>query len=234
MPMRQDAVMQTDVVLLPGLHGSVSLFEPFIALAPPWARCRPLALPDPGDQSFDGLATLIEANVGAMEGVVLFGESFSAPIAARVASRLGQKVALLVLCNPLVETPLPVFPSFLAAFLRFESISRRAIAATMTGGDHVLAQSVLREVRLLNRSTLEARLAAIADATRTDLLKHLAAPLLVITGKADRLLSPAVAASLVQDVPFAVSAQISAPHLAAQVAPSQVWAAITEEFERAA
>jgi hypothetical protein len=48
--------LKADVVLLPGLHGSRALFSSFVELAPPWARCRPLALPTVGGQSFDALA----------------------------------------------------------------------------------------------------------------------------------------------------------------------------------
>jgi hypothetical protein len=45
--------MRTDVILLPGLHGSAALFDAFIALAPAWARCRVVSLPVDGAQSFD-------------------------------------------------------------------------------------------------------------------------------------------------------------------------------------
>ena len=92
--------MKTDVVLLPGLHGSTALYDAFVALAPPWARCVPVALPTLGDQSLDGLATTLEAEFRRLEGIVLVAESFSGPIAVRLAARLGQKVALLALCKP--------------------------------------------------------------------------------------------------------------------------------------
>ena len=124
--------MKTDVVLLPGLHGSTALFEGFVALAPPWARCRPIALPTSCDQTFDKLTD------------------------------------------------------------------------------------------------------AIWSADRDDLLTYLQAPVLGIAGSADRLLSPKITEDLMTKVPFAIYADVSAPHLAAQVAPDQVWAAISEEFESAA
>jgi pimeloyl-ACP methyl ester carboxylesterase len=193
-----------------------------------------VALPAGSDQTFDGIAETIEESLRTLEAFVLFAESFSAPIAARIAHRLGQKVALLVLCNPLVEAPLDVFPSFVSALLRVRVISTFAVAMSMTGGDRLLAESIVREVRKLPKRVLEQRVAAACNANRVDLRSHLTAPLVVITGTNDRLLSPRLTRSLVQDVPFAVIAELQAPHLAAQVVPSQVWAVITEEFERAA
>jgi pimeloyl-ACP methyl ester carboxylesterase len=141
--------MKTDVVLLPGLHGSTSLFDTFVALAPPWARCRTIALPENGDQTFDALADRLEPELRALEGFVLFGESFGAPIALRLAERLGAKVALLVLCNPLVEGPLRVVPPFATWFLRSRLVPVSLVAFAMTGGDGVVATAVLHEVRAL-------------------------------------------------------------------------------------
>lgn len=80
--------MKTDVVLLPGLHGSRALFASFVALAPSWARCRPLALPSIGGQSFDEIAEVLLPELRALESFVLLGESFSGPIAARLAPPL--------------------------------------------------------------------------------------------------------------------------------------------------
>jgi pimeloyl-ACP methyl ester carboxylesterase len=122
----------------------------------------------------------------------------------------------------------------LSTVLRFESLSTLAIAAMMAGGDRSLGAAVRREVLNLADGVFVERIAAAFAATRAELLSYLGAPLLAIVGKSDRLLSPSAAVALVGEIPFAVSAAVDAPHLAAQIAPSEVWAAITEEFERAA
>jgi pimeloyl-ACP methyl ester carboxylesterase len=226
--------MKTDVVLLPGLHGSTELFHGFIALAPPWARCRPVALPEQPDQSFDALANSLTKELASLEGFVLFGESFSGPVAARIAQQLGTKVSLLVICNPLVEVGLAVHPNFGASLLRSNFVPSWAVAFAMTGGDRRLARAVIREVRKLPHDILAGRLAAASSARREDFSSLLAAPLLAITGKLDRLVNPRNIEELLNQVLFAIHREVAAPHLAAQVAAPQVWAAISEEYETAA
>jgi len=226
--------MKSDVVLLPGLHGSIALFESFIALAPPWARCLPIALPVEGGQSFDSLADALEPRLRPLEGFVLFAESFAAPVAARLAERLGTKVALLVLCNPLVEAPLRIVPPLAASLLRSRVIPRWAVSFLMTGGNRTLAAVVLREVRELPKATLRRRLEVATSADPEDLRSRLVAPLLGIVGSEDRLISVSAMGDVIASVPFAVLATVAAPHLAAQVAPAEVWAAIAAEFQRAA
>jgi pimeloyl-[acyl-carrier protein] methyl ester esterase len=226
--------MKTDVVLLPGLHGSTALFEGFIALAPPWARCRPIALPIDCVQTFDALADALQPQLRALETFVLFGESFSAPIAARLSQRFSEKVALLVLSSPLIEPPFPMASSIGASFIQSRWIPSWAVAALMTGGDRRLAAALLREARNLPRDLLAARLATVATASRDDLLAYLQAPVLAVGGASDRLLSSRVTEDLMKNVPFGIYTEVPAPHLAAQVAPDRVWAAISEEFETAA
>jgi pimeloyl-ACP methyl ester carboxylesterase len=226
--------LKTDIILLPGLHGSRALFSSFEALAPPWARCRPLALPILGEQRFDSLADALEAELQPLEGFVLFGESFSGPVAARLAGRLGQKVALTVLCNPLVELPF-TFPIGLAAFLASSpSMPAWFASAVLAGGDRTVGRAALREVRLLSKEVLRDRLASAASATGDDLAPFLSAPLLVILGTKDRLVSPARTRALLASVPFHTIADLDGPHLIVQTRPAEVWKAISEEFETAA
>lgn len=226
--------MNTDVILLPGLHGSTALFDPFIRLSPPWARSLPVALPTDGDQSFESLADQLERKLRAFEGFVLFAESFAGPIAARLAQRLGSKVALLVLCNPLVEAPVPIAPFFAARLLQSKLVPASLVAHMMTGGDRQLARSVLHEIRSLRKDVLENRLAVACSVGREDFASRLATPVLGIVGSQDRLVTPTIFQDVLSRVEHAARASIVAPHLVAQVAPAAVWAAINAEFQRAA
>ena len=193
-----------------------------------------MALPTDCVQTFDALADALEPQLRALEPFVLFAESFSAPIAARLSQRLSPHVALLVLSCPLIEPPFAMASSIGASFIQSRWIPSWAVAAVMTGGDRRLAAALLREARKLPRDLLAARLATVATASRDKLLPYLQAPLLGIGGTFDRLLSPRMTEDLMKNVPFGIYTEVEAPHLAAQVAPDRVWAAISEEFESAA
>lgn len=210
------------------------MYSSFVALAPSWARCRPLALPTVGEQSFDGIAHALEPELRSLEGFVLLGESFSGPIAARLAARLGQKVALTVLCNPLVEMSfgLPSGLAVAAALSRWLPVW--CVARALTGGDRPLAKTVLEEVYSLPKEVLKERLASAFSATRDDLVPFLSPPLLVILGTKDRLVSPARTRALLRSLPSHTLADLDGPHLIAQTRPAEVWKAISDEFETAA
>ena len=226
--------MKTDVVLLPGLHGSTTLFESFVALAPPWARCLPLALPTLGDQGFDQIADVLEHEVKRLEGFVLVGESYSGPIAARLAARLGQKVALLVLCNPLVEVGFELPASLAASVLVSRATPVWGAAFTLAGGNRALGRAALEEVRTLPREVLRGRLSAAFSATAQELSSYLVAPLLTILGTRDRLISLGRARHVCSKVSCSTLVELDAPHLVIQAKPAEVWDAISNEFETAA
>jgi sigma-B regulation protein RsbQ len=231
--MRWEQGMQTDVILLPGLHGSTALFRRFVALAPSWARCLPVALPAQDDQSFDSLAAHLESTLLPFEDFVLFAESFAGPVAARLAERLGAKVALLVLCNPLVESPVPIVPFFAAHLVQSRVIPVSLVAHLMTGGDRMLAKDVVQEIRLLPKKLLRDRLAVACAAGKEDLDGRLSAPILGIVGSEDRLVRPARFQKVLSRISHSAHVSIAAPHLAAQVAPAAVWSAISAELDRA-
>jgi pimeloyl-[acyl-carrier protein] methyl ester esterase len=226
--------LKTDVVLLPGLHGSTAMFEAFVALAPPWARCVPVALPTLGDQSPDGLATTLEAEIRRLEGFVLVAESYSGPIAVRLAARLGQKVSLLVLCNPLVEMPVALPAGLAASAASWRGMPAAAAALALAGGDRALGRAALDGIRALPKEVLEARLRAAFAATAAEMAPLLSPPLLAILGSRDRLVSPDRTRALLHDVPFTTVVELDAPHLVVQAKPAEVWDAISDEFESAA
>jgi pimeloyl-ACP methyl ester carboxylesterase len=226
--------VKTDVVLLPGLHGSTALYDAFVALAPPWARCLAMPLPTLGDQGFDGLAATLETEMRRLEGFVLVAESFSGPVAARLASRLGQKVALVVLCNPLVEISLTLPAGLAATAASWLGMPAAAAAAVLADGDRALGRAALDGIRALPRGVLEARLAAAFAATSGEMAPFLAPPLLAVLGARDRLVSPDWTRALLADVPSATVVELDAPHLVVQTKPAEVWKAISDEFESAA
>lgn len=226
-------MMKTDVVLLPGMHGTTALFQTFVSLAPSWARCLPVALPEESSQSFEAIASRILPTVCGLEQIVLVAESFSGPVAAHLSRSLGPKVALLVLCNPLVRVDAPVYPGLGARLATSRWVPEAAVAWLMTGGDRSIAREMLGEVRRAGRQVMEGRIASALGATAEQLVQDFSGGL-VIVGTRDRLLPPARTLEVFGGVPYTTLFQIEAPHLVVQTHPAQVWEAISEEFRTAA
>jgi len=226
--------VKTDVVLLPGMHGSTVLYDTFVALAPPWARCLPVPLPTLGEQTFDGIAATLEAELRRLESFVLVAESFSGPVAVRLRAHLGERVALLALCNPLVEMSLTLPAGLAASAASWLGMPAAAAAAVLADGDRALGKTALDGIRALPKGVLEARLASALAAKSEDMAPLLVPSLLAILGTRDRLVSPDWTRALLADVPRATVVELDAPHLVVQTKPAEVWDAITGEFESAA
>ena len=226
--------VKTDVVLLPGLHGSTALYDAFVALAPPWARCVPVALPTLGDQSIPGLADTLEAELRHLEGFVLVAESYAGPIAVRLAARLRGEVALLVLCNPLVELSAGLPAGLAATAASWRGMPAWSAAAVLADGDRTLGERRARRGPRAPEGNPGGRLAAAFAATFDELAPLLVPPLLVVLGTRDRLVSHDWIRALLRDVPFATLVELDAPHLVVQSKPREVWDAISDEFESAA
>jgi len=220
--------------MLPGLHGTTRLFDAFVAMAPPWARCRPLSLPREGPQDFDSLARAFEPQVRPLEGFVLIAESYSGPVAARISALLGSKLALLVLCNPLTASAF-LFPPRLAASLASATwVPAWTAALLMTGGDRALARAMLRQVRALPRQTLIDRISIAQRTSPADIVTHVSSPLLSILGTRDLLVRASSSRDSIGRIPYSTVVELDAPHLVIQSHPADVWAAITGEFSSAA
>lgn len=226
--------MNTDVVLLPGMHGSTVLFDTFILLAPSWARCRALSLPTETGQGFSELAVSLAGELSTLERFVLVGESFSGPVAAHLSMLLEQKVQLLVLCNPLVQVSAPPLPGLGSWLVRSPLVPPWGAAWLMTDGDRQVARAMLREVRRVPRKTLAARIAAAVGATSAEIVSSVSADTLVLVGSSDRLLNPSRSRESFSTVPHTIVVELDAPHLVIQTHPAEVWKAISDQFETAA
>lgn len=87
-------------LLLPGLHGTAELFEPFCSAAPKGTRLIPVAYP-PNEASFDTLEHYARKEL--TDRCVVVAESFSGPIGVRIAD--DKRVQALILCNSFISNP---------------------------------------------------------------------------------------------------------------------------------
>jgi pimeloyl-ACP methyl ester carboxylesterase len=84
------------IVLLPGLHGTGDLFEPFLACAPP--HLRPIVVPLPEKSSYAELLEEVRRQLPAGRFAIV-AESFSGPLAVALARGASERVVGVILCN---------------------------------------------------------------------------------------------------------------------------------------
>ena len=93
----------TTIVLLPGMDGSGALFGDFIAAL----GLNPVIVAYPPDtpQTYDELEHFVHQSLPAGEPYILLGESFSGPVAIRIASRKPAGLKALVLVCTFAALP---------------------------------------------------------------------------------------------------------------------------------
>jgi len=96
------------LILLPGLDGTGLLFEPFLAALPP--TIAPIVVRYPGDRelSYAELLPFVTRAIPASGPFSLLGESFSGPLAIKVASARPAGLLGVILCATFVNSPWPI------------------------------------------------------------------------------------------------------------------------------
>ena len=209
------------LLLLPGLDGTGALLEPFAAaLAALGLRARIVRYPPRVPLSIDALAAQVLADLPPGP-FALLGESFSGPVALRVARARPRELKALVLVASFVTPPLSRalgLGARVALALPPPGLGLRALLLGLRAPRAEVAalQRTLREVSysvLLRRVGELGRLDARAD------LSDCPVPLLYLRASADRLVSAGTAAALAQLRPDLRVEVIEAPHLLLQRQP---------------
>ena len=216
------------IVLLPGMDGTGRLFEPFIQACPDQFITNVIALP--GSGSYDLLSEEVAPRIRQAEPVVVVAESFSGPLAVRIAALFPEAVKALVLCNSFVAPPrstlLRAIPwSVLFSFTPPAFIVRHFFVGS--GASAELVGSVQAAVREPAAQVLSARLGSILSENCTSLLGKINHRILYLRGAGDRLVSSESAKLVLRTAKQAEVVTIPGPHLLLQRSPRESWEAIT-------
>lgn len=213
------------LVLLPGLNGSSALFSPLLdALAP--LDCQTLSLPEQGPQDYDSLAKALSTRLGVAP-FILLGESFSGPIAYRLALRQpiglrGVIFAASFLTCPntalalLRHLPIPLVLATQPSLLR-------ALCLGKTANDEVV-RCVQTEIRQLDQTLVHARLATLASLQAPQ--QRLGLPCLHLWPQQDRLVVSGVARQLANACSDLRQLPLDGPHFILQTQPQRCAQAI--------
>jgi pimeloyl-ACP methyl ester carboxylesterase len=110
--MMATGVEPISLVLLPGLDGTGILFRRMLALLP--SDLKPVVVRYPADRElkYEALFPLVMEVLPKDEPFILFGESFSGPLAIMAAATKPANLRGLILCASYVTPPLPALKWF--------------------------------------------------------------------------------------------------------------------------
>ncbi len=219
-------------LLLPGFDGSGRLFAPFLAAAPPGFEPRVVALPSDAPRGYDELVAWLADRLPTDRPYSLVAESFSGPLAIRIASRQPKLLTHLVLVATFLRSPLRPWLAPLAALARPAIYARPppalAIRAMLAGWD--APSSIVGAVRdamaILPPPVAAARARAALSADEGAALARIDAPTLWVQASSDRLLREGHANEARCSRPDARIVTIEGPHMILQRRSRECLAAI--------
>jgi pimeloyl-[acyl-carrier protein] methyl ester esterase len=217
-------------VLLPGLDGTGKLFAEFLKALD--LSVRAIVVPYPQDipLNYDELEVLVRAALPSDRAFVLLGESFSGPIAIRIAARPPARLVGLILSVTFASNPFPrlAWARPLAAYLPLKSFPRWVRAPLMWGSASPKRAPRQSERAMAGVSTavVRHRIAALLAADENSSLGSILLPTLVLSARRDRVISKAATMGILRGIPHARRIEIDGPHLLLQTCAGESAAAV--------
>lgn len=160
------------------------------------------------------------------EPFALLGESFSGPLALRLAARGSPHLRAVILVASFIQSPV-AWPRMLHVLAR-EAFFRVpppgfAIRHWMVGKDAspALVTSVREAIDMVEPKVIAARVREVLRVDAREALLAIRVPLLYLAGGRDRLVSPDLATSLQRLSPGMEVSVLDAPHLVLQRRPQE-------------
>jgi len=212
--------------LLPGLDGTGELFRWFL---PHLVEERTIVVTYPSrpSWSFEDYVDHALATLAPEQPCVVIAESFSGPIALRLAQRTANIVGLVLVAsfvtcpNPLLK----VLPAPLWAALHNFAMSETLLRLLCLGRNATVEQlGLLKKVAsAIPSNVLAARLGLLRTLDETDSLVRVRVPVLSVVAAQDRLVTADVATRSQSGMRTAV---VDGPHFLLQARPAECWRTI--------
>lgn len=230
---------RTPAILLPGIDGSGRLFAPLLAAGPRGIAPTIVSFPSGAPLGYDALVERVRAALPRGR-FLLVAESFSGPIAIRLAAERPRGLAGLVLAATFLHRPLHPLLHPIRGLVGARLFGLPMPAAVVR---HFLAgpdapDALVREVQsAVGAATPEVMALRAMEALRVDVradLERVEAPLLVLSPARDRLIRAEVGDEILALRPDADVVRLGAPHMILQRAPHSCLAHVEELASRLA
>jgi pimeloyl-[acyl-carrier protein] methyl ester esterase len=223
------------MLILPGMDGTGKLLLDFMhALPAPIRKEIPIYLPDVA-LPYDDLAKLVRSNCEDSPPFVLMAESFSTPLAIRIAAENPPNLRGLILCAGFALSPVRGARRWLAAalapVLMRAPLPEAAIRSWLLGRAEPpeMVTAARAAIRSVQPEVLSARLRAVLTCDVRADLRKVAVPMLYLQARHDRLVPARCAEEIRAARPETRMVTIDGPHFLLQAKPQQT-AGIVMEF----
>ena len=212
------------IVLLPGMDGTGTLFEPFLTALGSEFGIEIVRYPTTGTLGYAELEQCARRSLPSVGPFVILGESFSGPIAVSIAASRPAGLVGLMLCCSFIRNPRPVFGLLrhFAGALPVKLAPMAALNAALLGrfSTSQLRSMLAAAMAEVSAESLRARVRAVLSVDVSAELRSINVPLLYLLAKHDQLV-PISALKLIQRVfPATQVVSIAAPHFLLQAAPA--------------
>lgn len=215
------------LLLLPGLDGTGRLFERLARNLRGRLVVEIVAYPEDPLLGYDELTRFAAERLKALSEMttpprhaIVLGESFSGPIAVRLANRHPRRVAGLILAATFLTPPLPAWLMRMGAAISHRRLPGSLVKAMMLGQhrDTELADLIDALSASLSPDLIAARVRAVADVDVRADLATIACPLLVLHGLSDYLVPSRAIVRAGEACSGASIRLLPAPHMLLQTA----------------
>ena len=224
------------LVVLPGLDGTGARITPFLREMESTVPTRIIGYPRDQPMGYAELESLVRRTLPTGRRYVVLAESFSGPIAIRVAADPPPGLAGLILCGTFAKNPFPWLRGVRALAVRvpFKSLPRWLRAPLLWGsGDPRRAPpGAERASAGVAQAVIRRRLHEVLSVDATARLEAIGLPTLILRATRDRILPRAATRLLVQRTPRADVVEIEGPHLLLQSRPAECAEAVLRFLQR--
>ena len=225
-----DEILTPTLVLLPGLDGTGKLFAEFLNALDPCVSANVVPYPPDVPLGYDELELLVRAVLPTRARFVLLGESFSGPLAIRIAAGPPPGLAGLILCVTFASNPYPrlAWARRLAPLLPLKSLPRWLRAPLMWGSasPSTAPRQSERAMAGVDAAVIRGRIAALLSVDETAALAKISVPTLVLCATRDRVISEAASMRIMRGIRHAQRVDVDGPHLLLKTRPQECAAAV--------
>jgi pimeloyl-[acyl-carrier protein] methyl ester esterase len=229
-------VSMPQLIILPGLDGTGARLTPFRREMERAVPTRVIGYPPDRPLGYAELESLVRQALPQGERYVLLAESFSGPIAIRVAAEPPAGLAGLILCGTFAQNPFPWLRAVRALVVRvpFKSLPRWLRAPLLWGsGDPRRAPPrAERASAVVDEAVIRRRLHEVLAVDVTACLANITLPTLILGATRDRIVPRSAARLLAQRTPHGEVVKIEGPHLLLQSRPAESAAAVLRFLRR--